>query len=95
MIHTNSFNSIYRKYPNQFPKNVINCELGWIKIVEDMCAAIKSYLDYEENCFVDQVVFQSIKEKFGVLDISFIGGEVGAIQKHFVKSMLFHFFIIE
>lgn len=75
MIHTNSFNSIYRKYPNQFPKNVINCELGWVKIIEDMCAAIDNYLQYHENMYVDQVVFESIKEKFGVLDISFVGGD--------------------
>jgi hypothetical protein len=78
-----TFNGVYKKYPNQFVKNTINCNLGWVKIIDQMCDAIKLYLDYEENALVDQVVFESVKEKFGVLDISFVGGD--DVTKHIIK----------
>jgi len=66
---------LYTKYPKLFPKNSITCEIGWLNIVADMCAAIDIYLQYGEGAELPQVEFTEIKDKYGVLSISFTGGD--------------------
>ena len=76
-----STREIYNKYPLLFPKNTIDCDVGWLKIIEEMCAAIQIYIDFEFGDEVPQVIFTEIKERYGILHISFEGGDriAGAI----------------
>jgi len=70
-----SAREIYEKYPLLFPKNTIQCDTGWLKIIEEMCAAIQIYIDFEFGNEVPQVVFTEIKSRYGVLHISYEGGD--------------------
>ena len=74
---------LYTTYPKLFPKNTLDCSLGWLNIIADMCAAVQIYLDFEEEPHVDQVEFIKIKERYGVLDISFTGGD--GVAAHIIK----------
>lgn len=61
---------LYAKYPQLFPKNCIECNVGWYQIIDQMCLAIQTYVESEIR---DEIIFPefiSIKEKFGVLNIS-------------------------
>ena len=47
MLSAKSAREIYEKYPKQFRKNSINCNTGWLKIIDEMCATIQIYVDFE------------------------------------------------
>ena len=66
---------IYKKHPLLFPKNCIKCEEGWLHIIEQMCSAIQVYIDNDISDVHLEFEFEYIREKFGVLDISCIGGD--------------------
>ena len=83
MLNPKSAREIYEKYPLLFPKNTIQCNQGWLKIIEEMSAAIQIYIDFELGSDVPQVVFTEIKERFGVLQISYTGGD--RIVNHIVE----------
>jgi len=75
MDNVDSVHKIYKKYPNLFPKNCIDCQAGWYDIIDQMCAAIKVYI---ENEIFDQNIqpqFTRIREHLGVLDIEINGGD--------------------
>ena len=74
---------LYEKYPKLFPKNSLDCNLGWLHIIADMCAAVQIYLDFEDEPYVDQVEFEEIKEQYGVLNISYTGGD--SVVAHIIK----------
>ena len=61
---------LYEKYPQLFPKNCIDCNIGWYDIIDQMCLAIQTYTDAGtlDNVMFPEFVY--IREKFGVLDIS-------------------------
>ena len=72
---TKSLLDIYGKYPHLFPTNCIDCLSGWYEIIDQMCAAIKVYIDneiYNEEIYPQ---FVHIKEKFGILDIQIKGSD--------------------
>ena len=75
MDETDWVHKLYKKYPNQFPKNCIDCHDGWCNIIDQMCAAIQVYVDNE---IFDQEIrpqFVRIREHLGILDIDITGGD--------------------
>ena len=48
-----------------------------------MCAAVQIYLDFEGEPHVEQVEFTEIKERYGVLTISYTGGD--GVVAHIIK----------
>jgi len=74
---------LYTEYPKLFPKNTLDCSLGWLNIIADMCAAIQIYLNLEDEPPVEQVEFIEIKERYGVLTISYTGGD--GVVAHIIK----------
>ena len=83
MLPAKSAREIYEKYPKQFPKNSIDCNTGWLKIIDEMCATIQIYIDFEIGDKVSQVEFVEIIESHGVLDIVYTGGD--KVVKHVVE----------
>jgi len=70
MNEPKDIDELYDKYPQLFPKNCIECNVGWYQIIDQMCLAIQTYV---ESGIHDEIIFPefiSIKEKFGVLSIS-------------------------
>jgi len=69
MSESKNLDELYEKYPQLFPKNCIDCHVGWYTIIDHMCLAIQTYVESEvaeERVFPE---FDLIQEKFGVLDI--------------------------
>ena len=75
MTTPNKFQEIYKKYPEQFLKNVINCEEGWFPMIDEMCSTIQTYLSFDVTARATPITFTKIKEKYGVLSISYEGGD--------------------
>ena len=75
MNESASYTDIYNKFPTLFPKNCIDCEIGWYEIIEQMCSAIQIYLDTSLSDDDLEFEFEYIREKFGVLDIEAHGGD--------------------
>ena len=75
MDETDWVHKLYNKYPNQFPKNCIDCHAGWCNIIDQMCAAIQVYVDNEIFDQEIQPQFVRIREHLGVLDIDITGGD--------------------
>tara|TARA_R110002012_G_scaffold187387_1_gene354382 strand:+ start:817 stop:1230 length:414 start_codon:yes stop_codon:yes gene_type:complete len=69
MSEPKDIDELYYKYPQLFPKNCIECNVGWYEIVDHMCLAIQTYIDKELSDEVLFPEFKYIREKFGVLDI--------------------------
>ena len=72
-----TYKKIYSEYPEFFPKrNIIDCNIGWYQIISELCGAIKIYYDGESiSKDIEPIIFESIKERFGVLEISYSGGD--------------------
>ena len=81
-MDSQSVQQIYETYPLLFPKNVISCKAGWLKNIKEMCDAVQTYIDFEFGEKVPQVEFTEIKERYGVLQISYTGGD--RIIKHII-----------
>ena len=67
------------KYPRLFSQTqYLEFHDGWLDLVTSICYTINSHekaleQKWKEN--VDYVVFQQLKEKFGVLRVYYIGGD--------------------
>ena len=62
--------TLYEKYPQLFPTNCIDCNVGWFTIIDHMCLAIQTYIEKEMGEELRFPEFVLIQEKFGVLNIS-------------------------
>lgn len=79
---TNSTEEFLSNYPALFacsrsnPVGVpywgIECGPGWHPLLKCLCKKAQARV---EECGIEQVVFQRVKEKFGALSISFNGGD--------------------
>jgi hypothetical protein len=69
------FFGIYTKHPTLFPKNCIQCRTGWYEIIDQMCSAIRVYVDNEIYDKEIHPQFKHIRERFGILDIQIEGGD--------------------
>ena len=87
MATVSKLQEIYNKYPEQLPKKVIKCEEGWFPIIEEMCSTIQVYLSFDVTAEATPVTFTEIKEKYGVLNISYEGGDpvIERVIKHTQK----------
>ena len=47
MSEPKDIDELYYKYPQLFPKNCIECNVGWYEIIDHMCLAIQTYIDKE------------------------------------------------
>lgn len=68
-----------KKYPDFFAEiKYVNCNTGWYNLIDIMCLTIsnhqKAMKENWPNEIVDPVVFQQIKEKFGILRVYYKGG---------------------
>tara|TARA_Y100000310_G_C20370852_1_gene663422 strand:+ start:149 stop:550 length:402 start_codon:yes stop_codon:yes gene_type:complete len=67
---------LYEKYKSLLGITPIHCDIGWDKILDEMLSAIKIYMDVnQEKYSIPPIIFTSIKEKFGVLEIMAEGGD--------------------
>ena len=86
------FSELYKKYPKLLPeKNIIDCGGGLYQIIKEMFGAIKIYQDVDlEKSQLPPIVFNSIKIKYGGLEIDYSGGD-GVIQHivDFTKKLSF------
>ena len=69
MAYKKSISALYKRYPRLLPKNCIECDSGWVEIIDHMCGAIEVYADNEMIHEKHYPEFVSIKEKFGILQI--------------------------
>tara|TARA_R110002060_G_scaffold45729_1_gene57052 strand:+ start:277 stop:699 length:423 start_codon:yes stop_codon:yes gene_type:complete len=69
MSDMKDINTLYEKYPQLFPTNCIECNIGWYTIIDHMCLAIQTYIIKEIGDEIRFPEFVSIRENFGVLDI--------------------------
>ena len=69
MSEPKDFDKLYKKYPSLFPKNSIDCNIGWYDIISHMCETIQVYIDKDIGEKFLSPEFLYIREKFGVLDI--------------------------
>jgi hypothetical protein len=70
MSEPKNVDALYKKYPQFFPTNCIKCDAGWITIIDHMCLAIQTYVQNEMGKEFKFPEFVSIRERFGVLDIT-------------------------
>ena len=86
------FSNLYEKFPQLLPeKSIIECDDGLYQIIKEMLGAIKIYQDADlEKLNFFPVIFNSIKVKYGGLEIDYSGGD-GVIQHivDFTKKLSF------
>jgi len=69
MSDIKDIDALYDKYPQLFPTNCIECDVGWYTIIDHMCLAIQTYINTEIGDEIKFPEFVSIRENFGVLDV--------------------------
>ena len=79
------FSNLYEKFPQLLPeKNIIECGDGLYQIIKEMFGALKIYQDADlEKLNFFPVIFNSIKVKYGGLQVEYSGGD--EIIKHIVE----------
>ena len=64
------------KYPRLFSQTqCLEFHDGWLDLVTSICYTINSHEKAQWKQNVDYVVFQQLKEKFGVLRVYYMGGD--------------------
>ena len=64
---------------------------GWYWILDELCNSIQSYIDNNPHKNIPQVVATQVKEKFGILNFYYIGGdEYIAGMVHLAERMSWH-----
>jgi len=68
--------ALYEKHKALLNITSIHCKSGWNEVLDEMLSSIKVYMDgNQEKYNISPIIFTSIEEKFGVLEISATGGD--------------------